>query len=175
MADASATPAAPVAVTPSGSLRRLRNRGPKPANRTLVLGAGHPNELLRFRDNAISTGKYNLATFFPKGLYEQFRRVANLYFLSVAIISLFDTVSPIEPYTTWTPLTIVVGLSMFKEGIEDYKRHVQDRTQNLSAAERFNGTSFERCEWKDIRVGNIVRVVRDQFFPCDLIMLDSSS
>ena len=73
----------------------------------------------------------------PKGLYEQFRRVANLYFLSVAVISLFPTVSPIQPYTTWTPLTLVIGLSLLRKAVEDYKRHVQDRVQNTSATERF--------------------------------------
>jgi len=165
---------APAMVKTPSLLERLRKRSGRAKTRTLALGANDPNASSKFRKNTISTGKYNVITFFPKGLYEQFRRVANLYFLSVAIISLFDTVSPIQPYTTWTPLTIVVGLSLFKEGIEDYKRHMQDRTQNLSPTERFNGTSFEQCQWKDIRVGNIVRVVRDQFFPCDLIMLDSS-
>ena len=32
-----------------------------------------PNHLFRFKGNAISTGKYSPITFFPKGLYEQFR------------------------------------------------------------------------------------------------------
>ena len=128
---------------------KLRGRRAEPESRRLVVGADKPNDTkdlpiaYRFKSNSISTGKYNPATFFPKGLYEQFRRVANLYFLSVAIISLFDTVSPIQPYTTWTPLTLVIGVSLCKEAIEDYKRHVQDREQNTSAAERFNGTTFE--------------------------------
>ena len=163
-------------VRKSSSLSRRLRKKSKPANRELVLGVGTPNEtaLPKFKNNSISTGKYNLVSFFPKGLYEQFRRVANLYFLSVAIISLFDTVSPIKPYTTWTPLTLVIGLSLIKEAIEDFKRHVQDRAQNTSPSERFNGTSFESCEWRDIQVGNVVRVVRDQFFPCDIIMLESS-
>ena len=153
----------------------------EPESRRLVIGADKPNDTkdlpiaYRFKSNSISTGKYNPATFFPKGLYEQFRRVANLYFLSVAIISLFDTVSPIQPYTTWTPLTLVIGVSLCKEAIEDYKRHVQDREQNTSAAERFNGTTFEKCEWRGLEVGNVVRVVRDEFFPCDIVMLDSSN
>ena len=93
----------------------------------------------------------------------------------MAIISLFDTVSSIQPYTTWTPLTLVIGVSLCKEAIEDYKRHVQDREQNTSAAERFNGTTFEKCEWRGLEVGNVVRVVRDEFFPCDIVMLDSSN
>jgi len=63
----------------------------------------------KFKGNSISTGKYNPVTFFPKGFYEQFRRVANLYFLSVAVISLFDAISPIKPYTIWSPLILVVG------------------------------------------------------------------
>ena len=103
-------------------VERLRRKRAKPTARELVLGAGEPNDgkdlakEFKCKDNSICTGKYNVATFVPKGLYEQFRRVANLYFLSVAVISLFPTVSPIQPYTTWTPLTLVIGLSLIKEG-----------------------------------------------------------
>ena len=125
------------------------------------------------KGNAISTGKYNVVTFFPKGLYEQFRRVANLYFLSVAIISLFDAISPIKPYTIWSPLCLVVGLSMAKEAVEDYQRHKQDHEQNTSLTERFDGVSMTQCEWRDVVAGDIVRVVRDQSFPCDLVLLAS--
>jgi|TARA_B110000208_G_scaffold135312_1_gene163611 magnesium-transporting ATPase (P-type) len=131
------------------------------------------NKLFGHKGNGISTGKYNLVTFFPKGLYEQFRRVANLYFLSVAIISLFEAISPIKPYTIWAPLCLVVGLSMTKEAVEDYGRHKQDHEQNTSLTEKFDGTSMTQCEWRDIRAGDVVRVVRDQAFPCDLILLAS--
>jgi hypothetical protein len=31
--------------------------------------------------NVITTGRYNLLTFFPQSLFEQFRRLANVYFL----------------------------------------------------------------------------------------------
>jgi len=133
-----------------------------------------PNHLFRFKGNAISTGKYSPITFFPKGLYEQFRRIANLYFLSVAIISLFPIISPIQPYTIWSPLVLVVGLSMAKEAVEDYARHKQDHEQNTSLTERFNGTSLVQCEWREIRTGDLVRVVRDQAFPCDIVLLASS-
>ena len=110
----------------------------------MFVTSGDENERFRYKGNAISTGKYNPLTFFPKGLYEQFRRVANMYFLSVAIISLFEAISPIKPYTIWSPLVLVIGLSMAKEAVEDYARHKQDHQQNVSLAERFNGESFER-------------------------------
>ena len=142
-------------------------------NRLVHVTTGDANVGFHHKGNAISTGKYNLATFFPKGLYEQFRRVANLYFLSVAIISLFDAISPIKPYTIWSPLCLVVGLSMAKEAVEDYQRHKQDHEQNTSLTERFDGVSMTQCEWRDVKAGDIVRVVRDQSFPCDLVLLAS--
>ena len=35
----------------------------------------------RYCTNSISTAKYDVITFLPVSLFEQFRRVANLYFL----------------------------------------------------------------------------------------------
>ena len=101
-------------------------------SRVVRVTTGDANKEFKHRGNSISTGKYNLFTFFPKALYEQFRRVANMYFLSVAIISLFDAISPIKPYTIWCPLVLVIGLSMTKEAVEDYARHKQDHQQNIS-------------------------------------------
>lgn len=149
-------------------------RRERPESRLVYVTTGDANRASKFKGNAIATGKYNLVTFFPKGLYEQFRRVANMYFLSVAIISLFEDISPIKPYTIWTPLVLVVGLSMAKEAVEDYARHQQDYQQNISLTERFNGTSLARCEWREVMSGDIVRVVRDQSFPCDIVLLSSS-
>lgn len=36
--------------------------------------------------NAIKTYKYNVLTFLPLNLYEQFKRAANLYFLALLIL-----------------------------------------------------------------------------------------
>ena len=133
------------------------------------------NHEKRFKSNSISTSKYNAVTFLPKGLYEQFRRVANLYFLSVATVSCFESISPIKPYTMWVPLVFIITLSMTKEAVEDYKRHKQDNEQNRTPVERFNGQTMENKEWRDLVCGDVVRVMRDAFFPSDLIMIGSSN
>jgi hypothetical protein len=39
-----------------------------------------------FADNEIKTAKYNVLTFLPVNLFEQFSRVANLYFLVIAVL-----------------------------------------------------------------------------------------
>lgn len=47
---------------------------------------------LNVPNNKISTSKYTLITFFPKNLFEQFSRAANVYFL----VTLFCVVSLID-------------------------------------------------------------------------------
>lgn len=74
--------------------------------------------------NYVSTTKYSAATFLPKSLFEQFRRVANFYFLVIAILS-FTPLRPYSPATAVIPLVIVIGVTMLKEGIEDWNRKQQ--------------------------------------------------
>ena len=42
--------------------------------------------LFYVQNNYISTSKYNVFTFLPKNLFEQFRRIANAYFLCLLIL-----------------------------------------------------------------------------------------
>lgn len=41
------------------------------------------------QENKIKTAKYTIYNFLPKNLYEQFRRIANAYFLVISAIALF--------------------------------------------------------------------------------------
>jgi len=38
------------------------------------------------QDNYITTSKYNVVTFLPKNLFEQFQRIANAYFLFLLVL-----------------------------------------------------------------------------------------
>ncbi|GJP56680.1 hypothetical protein CLOM_g15735 [Closterium sp. NIES-68] len=64
---------------------------------------------------------------------------------------------------------------MIKEAIEDWRRFLADDEVNKRKVLRHVGEgSFEACEWKAVRVGDVVKVVKDEFFPADLLMLASS-
>lgn len=77
-----------------------------------------------YADNSVSSTKYNLATFLPKSLFEQFRRVANFYFLVTGILA-FTKLAPYTAVSAILPLIIIIGATMIKEGIEDWRRKQQ--------------------------------------------------
>ncbi|XP_010262307.1 PREDICTED: putative phospholipid-transporting ATPase 9 isoform X2 [Nelumbo nucifera] len=124
--------------------------------------------------NYVRTTKYTLATFFPKSLFEQFRRVANMYFLVVGCLS-FTPLAPYAAVSAIIPLIIVIGATMIKEAIEDWRRKKQDIEVNNRKVKVHCGNGiFNYTEWKNLRVGDIVKVEKDSFFPADLLLLSSS-
>ena len=74
------------------------------------------------------------------------------------------------------PLAFVVILSMIKDAYEDYKRHKEDHEENSAIATVYNHESktFAPTEWKHVRVGDVVRVAENTFFPADIVILQSS-
>ena len=46
----------------------------------------------------------------------QFKRLANIYFLVVAILQTIPVISPLDPVTAWAPLIFVLAISMIREG-----------------------------------------------------------
>ncbi|XP_022956668.1 putative phospholipid-transporting ATPase 9 isoform X1 [Cucurbita moschata] len=131
-------------------------------------------EIRSYIDNYVSTTKYTLATFLPKSLFEQFRRVANFYFLVTGILAF----TPLAPYTAVSaivPLILVISATMIKEGIEDRRRKKQDLEVNNRKVKVHHGDGvFGYTEWKNLMVGDIVKVEKDGFFPADIVLLSSS-
>ena len=55
--------------------------------------------------------------FYEESLLIQFERLANIYFLVIAILQSISAISPLGPLTAWAPLIVVLGISMLREGI----------------------------------------------------------
>ncbi|RHZ68264.1 hypothetical protein Glove_296g27 [Diversispora epigaea] len=92
---------------------------------------GEPKE--NYVGNKIRTSKYTLLTFIPKNLLEQFRRVANMYFLFLVILQTFPLVGgDVQPLLAATPLISIITMTAIKDAFEDWKRHSQDKTLNRS-------------------------------------------
>lgn len=155
----------------------IRRGKPDPSTlgpRIIHLNNPPANAVSKFINNHISTAKYNIATFLPKFLFEQFSKYANIFFLFTAALQQIPGISPTNRYTTIAPLFIVLLVSAIKELIEDHKRKVSDRSLNNSKAEVLRGNAFEDTKWVDVNVGDIVRVRSEESFPADLALLASS-
>lgn len=81
-----------------------------------------------FADNTVDTAKYTLITFFPRNLFEQFRRGANFYFLCNLLLTLVLEDSPVDAESWLMSLVLIVAITMLKQGYEDYLRHQSDRS-----------------------------------------------
>ena len=132
------------------------------------------NQEKKFRSNFIKTSKYSLLTFLPIAGLLQFRRYANIYFLLIAILQSISIISPLDPITGWAPLVFVLGLSMVREGIEDYLRHKSDIEMNSNPCKIYSAGKFLEKKWAEIMVGDIVLVEEMEPFPADLIVLTTN-
>jgi phospholipid-transporting ATPase len=95
--------------------------------------------------------------------------------LIIAILQLLPLgLSPISPITSILPLGFVLGVTAIKEGIEDVRRHRLDTQTNKEKAVAVRDGVETDISWAGVKVGDILRVDKDQNFPCDLILLAST-
>ncbi|KAM3958124.1 ATPase phospholipid transporting 8A1 isoform 2-T2 [Aphomia sociella] len=140
-------------------------------NRVIFVNGIQP---IKFVSNRISTAKYSVPSFIPLFLFEQFRRYSNCFFLLIALLQQIPDVSPTGRWTTLTPLILILSVSAIKEIVEDFKRHRADDETNRRKVEVLREGRWERIRWERLQVGDVCKVLNNQFFPADLVLLASS-
>ncbi|XP_054468772.1 phospholipid-transporting ATPase IC [Anoplopoma fimbria] len=129
----------------------------------------------RYSGNAIKTYKYNVLTFLPLNLYEQFKRVANLYFLALLILQIIPDITTLPWYTTLIPLVVVLGVTAIKDLVDDLARHRMDKEINNRKCDVLLDGGFQELKWSNIQVGDVVRLKKNDFIPADVLLLSSSN
>jgi len=71
-------------------------------------------------DNSICTGKYTLLTFLPRNLFEQFHRVAYIYFLALILVNQIPVLAVFGRFLSLVPLLSVLTVTAIKDA---YRRH----------------------------------------------------
>ena len=131
----------------------------------------------QFPDNYVSTTHFTAFNFLPLAVFNQFRKLANVYFLMIAILCT-TPISPFAPITAIAPVVFVVMVGVVREGVEDYFRRCSDREQNSKTALVLSADTqpeFVAVAWRDIHVGDLVWVRDKQPIPADLVLLWSSA
>ncbi|KAJ0181431.1 hypothetical protein K1T71_003516 [Dendrolimus kikuchii] len=140
---------------------------------------GHlPDE--EFPPNNVCNQKYNIITFLPLVLYEQFRFFLNMYFLIMALSQFIPSIRIGYLYTYWGPLCFVLAVTLFREAIDDFRRYRRDREVNRQRYERivldspvedYRPFLMEHVPASELRVGDIVMLHKGQRVPADMILL----
>ncbi|XP_054148772.1 phospholipid-transporting ATPase ID isoform X1 [Melozone crissalis] len=125
--------------------------------------------------NCIKTSKYNIVTFLPVNLFEQFQEVANTYFLFLLILQLIPQISSLSWFTTIVPLVLVLTITAVKDATDDYFRHKSDNQVNNRQSQVLIGGVLRQEQWMNVRVGDIIKLENNQFVAqADLLLLSSS-
>uniref|UniRef100_H3DLW1 Phospholipid-transporting ATPase n=1 Tax=Tetraodon nigroviridis TaxID=99883 RepID=H3DLW1_TETNG len=131
------------------------------------------NEKFQYADNCIMTSKYNIITFLPVNLFEQFQEVANTYFLFLLILQLIPQISSLS-WTTIVPLALVLCITAVKDATDDYFRHRSDEQVNNRQSQVLIRGSLQKEKWMNVRVGDIIKLENNQFVAADLLVLSTS-
>uniref|UniRef100_A0A7N6BXW1 Phospholipid-transporting ATPase n=1 Tax=Anabas testudineus TaxID=64144 RepID=A0A7N6BXW1_ANATE len=121
------------------------------------------NDKFAYTNNHIKTSKYNIFTFLPINLFEQFQRVANAYFLVLLILQLIPEISSLSWFTTIVPLVLVLVITAVKDATDDYVSSIIHLLYLL-----------QNEKWMNICVGDIIKLENNQFVAADILLLSSS-
>ncbi|MBA0696850.1 hypothetical protein Goari_003372, partial [Gossypium aridum] len=132
------------------------------------------NERFEFSGNSIRTGKYSILTFLPRNLFEQFHRVAYIYFLLIAVLNQLPQLAVFGRGASILPLAFVLLVTAVKDAYEDYRRHRSDRIENNRLASVLVDDQFQEKKWKNIQVGEIIKIYANETIPCDMVLLSTS-
>lgn len=126
--------------------------------------------------NVICNQKYSLLLFIPLFLRDQFRMFYNLFFLIVGVSQFAPVLRVDSTWTYFVPLSLVLTVTLLKEAYADIKRYLLDREANGQRYERLDPISgrLSFVPSSELRVGDVVRLERNQRVPADCLLLRTS-
>ncbi|PSK42933.1 hypothetical protein B9Z65_6887 [Elsinoe australis] len=163
---------------------RTQEIPPSKAGRQIDLDPSRKDSFLdertnkHYLGNTIRSSRYNIWNFLPRQLWAQFSKLANFYFLVISIFQVIPGLSTTGQFTTIVPLLFFVMISIGKEGYDDLRRYRLDKVENNQEAtvlrsEHDELNPWKKTKWQDIKVGDVIKLERDDAVPADLVLLNS--
>lgn len=141
----------------------------------------------RYPTNVVSNAKYTAWSFLPRTLYNEFSFFLNIYFLLVALSQIIPFLRIGYMSTYIVPLACVLAITIGKEALDDIARRRRDAEANSEPftvlsfteptrprqLESRNGILEVQKRARDIRVGDILKLEKNQRVPADVVILQS--
>ncbi|XP_036100165.1 probable phospholipid-transporting ATPase IIB isoform X3 [Molossus molossus] len=143
--------------------------------RARTVWLGHPEKCEeKHPRNSIKNQKYNVFTFIPGVLYEQFKFFLNLYFLVVSCSQFVPALKIGYLYTYWAPLGFVLAVTITREAIDEFRRFQRDKEVNSQLYSKLTVRGKVQVQSSDIQVGDLIVVEKNQRIPSDMVFLRTS-
>lgn len=159
-------------VTRKEEIQRVRSQ--RTFKETEVIKINDDPSNSKYPNNTIDTAKYNILTFLPKALLYQFYRLANIYFLFIAIIQSIPVISPLSSTTAIAPICIVITASLIREAIEDIVRHKYDTKLNEQPVKVYRQGMLVTSTSASLRVGEVITLIDKEQAPADVLIIDTA-
>ena len=132
-------------------------------------GTTNPSD---FINNKLNNQKYNIFTFFPLILYNQFKFFFNIYFGLLALSQCVVVLRVGFLITYISPLVFVLMVTFLKEFYDDFKRYLRDKELNKKKYKKLTASGeFIDMISADLKVGDIISVKSGERIPADLLLL----
>lgn len=130
---------------------------------------------IKYPPNRICNQKYNIITFLPGVLFNQFKFFLNLYFLVLTLSQFIPALKIGYMYTYWGPLAFVLSVTLLREGVDELRRYYRDKDINYSVYKKMNPDgNIVDVYSADIKVSDVLIIDKNQRIPADLIFLHTS-
>ncbi|KAI5109536.1 putative phospholipid-transporting ATPase VA, partial [Silurus meridionalis] len=168
---------------PGEGAKKRKKRKSKKESKTRTVHANivseqnpNPNPNRLYANNKIKTTKYTVLSFIPKNLFEQFHRFANVYFVFIALLNFVPVVKAFQPVLALAPVLFILSVTAIKDLWEDYRRHRSDQEINHMDCLVYSRIERRYVEhyWKEVRVGDFIRLRCNEIVPADVLLLSSS-
>ena len=123
--------------------------------------------------NVIKNQKYNWLTLIPLVLLHQFSFFSNQFYLGLAITQMFDVLKVGLLFSYVSPFVFVLTVTLVKEFIDEIYRYKRDQELNNEQYEILICEQIHKIKSKDIRIGDIIIIHKDQRIPADMLLLKS--
>ena len=90
------------------------------------------------------------------------------------IIDCIPQISSVDPFTTCMPVVIVLIINLIREAVEDYRKYLNDKGLNEAMISVYKFPKFLGQKTEKLKVGQIVRVKKNQVIPADLLIIKTS-
>uniref|UniRef100_A0A8C2UAV8 Phospholipid-transporting ATPase n=1 Tax=Coturnix japonica TaxID=93934 RepID=A0A8C2UAV8_COTJA len=126
--------------------------------------------------NRLKTTKYTALSFLPKNLFEQFHRLANVYFVFIALLNFVPAVNAFQPELALAPVLFILAVTAIKDLWEDYSRYRSDQEINHMECLVYcrNEKKYISRYWKEVKIGDFVQLRCNEIIPADILLLSSS-